>query len=95
VGKIEIEATLIPLHGDDASLGDGEGIPEDDEDLLEKDGPRSVLEGIDWNELGRRIGGTARGLGRYEFASFLSNEVGSLQVSQGNRQLVAVVMIRI
>lgn len=39
-------------------------------------GPKSVLEGIDWNVLGQMMGGKAMCLGRYQFACFLNNEVG-------------------
>lgn len=38
-------------------------------------GPKSVLEGIDWNVLGQMMGGKAMGLGRFQFACFLTNEV--------------------
>ena len=38
-------------------------------------GPKSVLEGINWNELGQKMGGQAMGLGRFQFACFLTNEV--------------------
>lgn len=81
-GTVEVDLQLVPLDG-----GAGEQDEENsyDQDMAEADassnddeygprGPKSVLEGIDWNELGARVGGVARGLGRYEFAVFLNNE---------------------
>ncbi len=80
-GTVEMELQLVPL--DDADEEDGaddegkEGSPAEDKpgDLdVTVVGPKSVLEGIDWNVLGARVGGAATGLGRYQFASFLTNE---------------------
>eukprot|EP00624_Nannochloropsis_granulata_P001701 evm.model.NODE_18335_length_53189_cov_28.322943.9 len=83
-GTIDVELQLVPLSGE---AEDGVEHDFDDQDIAEGDadasgkggafsarGPKSVLEGIDWNELGARVGGVARGLGRYQFACFLTNE---------------------
>lgn len=82
-GTIEVELQLVPLDGG-AEVRDEDNSY--DQDIAEADasgsndgeygprGPKSVLEGIDWNELGARVGGVARGLGRYQFACFLTNE---------------------
>ncbi len=77
-GSIELELQLV-------SVGDGEeeaaGEEADDEVVAAAaaaawgPGPKSVLAGIDWNVLGQRMGGQAMGLGRYQFACFLTNEV--------------------
>lgn len=77
-GTIEIELQLVPLDGnavdkDDRNLDDPD-IENMKSITLTPTGPKSVLEGIDWNELGSRVGGVATGLGRYQFACFLTNE---------------------
>jgi hypothetical protein len=82
-GTIEVELQLVPLSGGAEDRDEDNSY---DQDIAEADacdnndgefsprGPKSVLEGIDWNELGARVGGVARGLGRYQFACFLTNE---------------------
>lgn len=84
-GTIDVELQLVPLNGEAVNKVEYDS---NDQDVAESDadgsgskhgkfsarGPKSVLEGIDWNELGARVGGVARGLGRYQFACFLTNE---------------------
>lgn len=38
-------------------------------------GPKSLLDDIDWNVLGARVGGEALQLGRYKLCCFLNNKV--------------------
>jgi len=82
-GTIEVELQLVPLSGEaededednsvDQDVGEANASSSNDGEFGPR-GPKSVLEGIDWNELGARVGGVARGLGRYQFACFLTNE---------------------
>lgn len=37
-------------------------------------GPKSLLDDIDWNVLGARVGGAALQLGRYKLCCFLNNK---------------------
>lgn len=70
---MEVELQLVSLEDEEEAkevLAEEEAAGADD-DI----GPKSVLEDIDWNELGKQLGGQAMGLGRYKFACFLTNEV--------------------
>ena len=79
---MELDLQLVPLNGKEVEEGATEDNEQDEdeeeEDLRgEEEGqrPRSVLEGIDWNELGSKVGGVAMKLERYRLACFLTNEV--------------------
>lgn len=80
-GSIELELQLVSLEDDEEMDADAaeEREAADADELAGAPawgpGPKSVLEDIDWNELGQMMGGKAMDLGRFQFECFLTNEV--------------------
>jgi hypothetical protein len=83
-GSIELELQLVSLEDDEeqsaaavaAAAADAAAAAEEaGQQEPAGPGPKSVLEDIDWNVLGQRMGGKAMGLGRFQLACFLTNEV--------------------
>lgn len=65
-GKVEVDLRYVLLDS-------GEDEEEEEEERGRGGGPQSVLKGIDWNALGKGVGGKGDGLGRFEMVGFLSN----------------------